>query len=232
MDHSDTKNRNGIRVVGSNVVGQSKDYSRYTLKWRGTGKASTTQIALYAIQMAAVILLSWLGATVTPVVGPGIGFLYWAYPFFVVFTLWWGIWGIIGAWIGSVIGAGLLVGSSIIASLGFSLGDFVPALLIFVLYRGFLSKHNIDPLGRDILSSRKALAWFIVWIMGITNIIGGLWGVWFLVYLGYVSPSEYWLGATLWITGDAIVLIIAPFLARSLTPIVERYGLINTGWVT
>ncbi|MEM0094666.1 MAG: hypothetical protein QXF41_00720 [Candidatus Micrarchaeaceae archaeon] len=205
-------------------------FSRYTLRWAPGGKLTTAQYALFAIQMAVVILLSWLGTVATPVVGPGIGFLYWAYPFFVVFTLWWGIWGIIGAWLGCVVGSGLLTGLPIIPSLAFSLGDFLPALLIFLLYRGYLAKHNVDPLGRDILSNKVAAAWFIFWVVGITNIIGGMWGVWVLVQLNFVPANAYWLGAGLWILGDAIVLIIAPFLSKYLTPIVERYGLVNQGW--
>lgn len=198
----------------------------------GSGKVTTTQFALYAIQIAVVILLSYLGVIATPVVGPGIGFLYWAYPFFVVFTLWWGIWGILGAWLGSVVGAGLLTGLPPVAAIGFSIGDLIPALLIFLMYRGYLAKHGVDPLGRDILKSKKAMAWFVFWVMGVTNIIGGLWGVWYLVQLTFVPANAYWFGSLLWIIGDCVVLVIAPFLAAKITPIVERYGLVNTGWLT
>lgn len=223
---------NTVNESEKTTSGPGYDSSRYTLKWMGSGKVTTTQFALYAIQMAVVILLSYLGATLTPVVGPGIGFLYWAYPFFVVFTLWWGIWGIMGAFVGSVVGAGLLTGLPPIPALGFSIGDLIPAILIFVLYRGYLAKHGVDPLGRDMLRSKKALGWFVVWVMGITNIIGGLWGVWILVSLGWVPPNAYLYGSGLWILGDAIVLIVAPFLTAAITPIVERYGLVNTGWLT
>ncbi|MEM3482354.1 MAG: hypothetical protein QW246_05005 [Thermoplasmata archaeon] len=207
------------------------NYREYTLKWT-SGEITTTQYTLYAIQIAVVILLSWLGVVLTPVVGPGIGFLYWAYPFFIVFTWWWGLWGVISAFIGCFIGAGLLTGLPLIPSLAFSVGDFVPALLVLLLYRGYLNRIGIDPLGRDILSNKKALFWFIFWVMGITNIFGGLWGVWVLVWLGFVPPNAYWLGASLWIIGDAIVLIIAPFLSRALTPIVERYGLVAKGLIS
>jgi hypothetical protein len=217
--------------MGELAAGINDKFSQYTLRWRG-GKLTTTQYALFAIQMAVVILLSWLGAIATPVVGPGIGFLYWAYPFFVVFTLWWGIWGILGAWVGAFIGSGLLTGLPVLPALGFSIGDLIPALLIFLLYRGYLRKHGVDPLGRDILKSKKSAFWFAVWVMGITNIFGGLWGVWILVILGFVPANAYLLGAGLWILGDAIVLLIAPFLSKYVTPVVERFGLINSGWVS
>lgn len=204
---------------------------KYTLKW-SVGKVSTTQVALFAIQMAVVILLSYLGVLATPVVGPGIAFLYWAYPFFIVFSLWWGIWGILGAFIGSFVGAGLMTGLPVAPALLFSIGDLVPALAVFVFYRGFLQKIGIDPFGRDILTSKKAAFWFVIWVMVITNLFSGFWGVYALLVLGFVPPSAYLLGSALWIIGDAIVLIIAPFLSRALTPIVERYGLIVRGWVT
>lgn len=211
---------------------KSNDYFLYTLKWNSGGNITTTQYVLYAIQIAVVILLSWLGVIATPVVGPGIGFLYWAYPFFVVFTLWWGLWGVIAAGIGCFIGAGLLTGMPLIPSLAFSVGDFVPALLILIFYRGVLAKRGIDPLGRDILKSKKAMLWFAVWVMGITNVIGGIWGVWVLTILGFVPKNAFWIGAGLWILGDAIVLLIAPFLAVSLTPIVRRYGLLAKGLIS
>ncbi len=211
---------------------KSSDYSLYTLKWNPGGKLNTTQYVLYAIQIAVVILLSWLGVIATPVVGPGIGFLYWAYPFFVVFTLWWGLWGVIAAGIGCFVGAGLLTGMPLVPALAFSVGDFVPALLILILYRGVLAKRGIDPLGRDILKSKKAAFWFVIWVMGITNVIGGMWGVWNLTLLGFVPKNAYWLGAGLWILGDAIVLLIAPFLIVSLTPIVRRYGLLTKGLIS
>jgi integral membrane sensor domain MASE1 len=98
-----------------------------------------------------------------------------------------------------------------------------------IFYRGVLSKRGIDPLGRDILKGGMAAFWYAVWVMGITNIIGGMWGVWTLTWLGFVPLKAYWLGASLWIIGDAIVLLIAPFLITFLTPIVRRYGLLAKG---
>ncbi|MCL4407467.1 MAG: hypothetical protein M1521_02370 [Thermotogae bacterium] len=59
-----------------------------------------------------------------------------------------------------------------------------------------------------------------------------MWGVWVLTELGFVPIKAYWLGASLWIIGDAIVLILMPFLSKYLTPIVERYGLLNKGWIS
>ncbi|MGC8545955.1 MAG: hypothetical protein ACP5NR_08465 [Athalassotoga sp.] len=56
--------------------------------------------------------------------------------------------------------------------------------------------------------------------------------MWVLTELGFVPIKAYWLGASLWIIGDAIVLILMPFLSRYLTPIVERYGLLNKGWIS
>lgn len=219
--------------MASSKKGGAEPLSRvYSLKWNPRKSITTTQYALYAVQIAVVILLSWMGTVMTPVVGPGIAFLYWAYPFFVLFTLWWGMWGILGAWIGSVVGAGMLTGLPIIPSLTFSIGDLVPALLIFILYRGYLVKHGVDPFGKDILHSFKSAAWFVFWVMGVTNIIGGLWGVWVLTGLGFVPVNAYWIGAGLWIIGDAIVLILMPFMSRYLTPIVERYGLLTRGWVS
>ena len=189
--------------------------------------SSITKYTVYILQIVLVIALSYLGVKDTPFV-QGIGLLYWAYPVFVLFTLWWGIWGVAGAYIGSLVGAGLFAGLSPAVSILFSTGDLVAAILILILYRStILKKQSISPYGSDILSNPKAFAWFISWIVVVTNVLGGLIGVTILLELGFVTAATYSLNLGVWIVGDAIVLILFPFLSKCLTPIMERKGLLQ-----
>ena len=66
------------------------------LKWGRGEPVSTTQYVLYAVQIAAVIILSYLSVVLLgPLSYSGISLFYFVYPFFLVFTMWWGIWGIL-----------------------------------------------------------------------------------------------------------------------------------------
>ena len=84
-------------------------WSNYTLKLGRGEPVSTTQYVLYAVQIAAIIILSYLSVVqLIPLSYSGISIFYFVYPFFLVFTMWWGSghrWGILGC----VLGAGLLL---------------------------------------------------------------------------------------------------------------------------
>lgn len=203
----------------------------YGLAWSPRGRVTTTQYALYAVQLAALIIISWFSTVSSTVVGPGIG-LYWATPFLVLFTLWWGGWGILGSYVGSVVGGGLLTGAPLLQALTVNICNLIPLILIFVLYRGYLARTGVDPMGRDIFNSRKAAFWFVFWIMLVTNAVQGLIGVGGLVIFGAVPPASFLVALGAWIVGNIIVLIAFPFMSRYLTPVVERYGLLTRGWVS
>lgn len=204
---------------------------KYTAKWNPMGKVTTTNFVMYAVQFAALIVLSWAGTVSSVIVGPGIG-LYWPYPFYILFVLWFGAWGIFGVYFGSVIGGGLLTGASLLQALTVNLSNLIPVLLIFLLYRIYMTRIGRDPFGKDILNNKLAAFWFVIWVMIITNVIGGLIGVWGLIQFGALPSSAFNLALITWVAGDIIVLIAFPFLSKYLTPIAERYGLLTHGWIT
>ena len=203
--------------------------SIYTLRWNPKHKITTTQYALYAVQFAALIILSWAGTISTAGFVMGI---YWPEAFYVLFVLWWGWWGIAAVYLGSVIGGGLLTGAPLLQALSVNTCNLASVLLIFLIYRTIITKSGLDPFGRDILSNKLAAFWFLFWIMGVTNIINGIIGVFFLIQFGAIPASTFYLSTGLWILGDAIALILFPFLTKYLTPIVERSGLLVRGWIT
>ena len=198
---------------------------------------------LYAVQIAAIIILSYLSVVLLgPLSYSGISLFYFVYPFFLVFTMWWGIWGILGAYVGCVLGAGLMVGLGVVPSLAYSVADFVPPFFAFIVYRGLLANQGFDPLWRDLtdkevagFKTKRVGAWFwFVLINGIIlNAISAELGIGIQYQMGLVPGDAFWLWWAGWFVGDLLAMvIITPVLVKGLTNLVERQGLVNHGWVT
>ena len=218
-------------------------WSNYTLRWGRGSPVSTIQYVLYAVQIAAIIILSYLSVVLLgPLSYSGISLFYFVYPFFLVFTMWWGIWGMLGAYIGCVLGAGLMVGLGPIPSIAYAVSDFVPPLLAFIAYRGVLAKMGFDPLWRDLTDkdiagykAKRGMAWFWFILLNglIFNAISAEMGVGIQYSLGLIPTDAYWIWWWGWFLGDLLAMvIITPILVKGLTKLVERQGLVNYGWVT
>lgn len=211
----------------------------------GGGRPVTaTQYTLYIVQIAVVVILSYLSVVMTgPFAYSGISLFYFVYAFIIVFTLWWGIWGMLGGYIGCVIGAGLLVGLGVVPSIAYAVSDLVPFLIMFIVYRGFLANRGIDPLMRDLVDkdvrgtkTKRGLAWFWFIIINVLvlNAISAELGVGIQYAFGLIPPDAFWIPWWWgWFIGDGIaMIIITPILVKGLTSLVERQGLVNYGWVT
>jgi len=224
-------------------AGPKYPWSNYTLRAGGGRPVTATQYTLYIVQIAVVIVLSYLSVVMLgPLSYSGISFFYFVYPFIIVFTLWWGLWGMLGGYIGCVVGAGLMVGLGVVPSVAYAVSDLVPFLVMFALYRGVLAKSGIDPLMRDLTDkevrgtkTKRGLAWlwFIVINVLVLNAISAELGIGIQNVLGLIPPGAFWLYWYGWFAGDGIaMIIITPILVKGLTSLVERQGLVNYGWVT
>jgi integral membrane sensor domain MASE1 len=217
-------------------------WSDYTLKWGRGRPVSPVQCALYAAQIALIILLSYLSVVLLgPLSYSGISLFYFVYPFFLVFSMWWGIWGMLGAYVGCVFGAGLFVGLGPVPSLLYATGDFVPPFLAFIIYRGLLAGRGYDPLWRDLtdrsiagFKTKRLCSWILfILINGVLlNALSAELGVGVQAWLGTVSADAFWPFWIGWFAGDlAAMIIITPLLVK-LTKFVEDHNLINHGWIT
>jgi hypothetical protein len=196
-------------------------------KKTATKASADLKYSVYVIQILIIIVLSYLGIVMGGQMAGGVSLFYWAYPFFVLFTLYWGIWGIAGAYLGSVIGAGMFTGLSPTVSILFSTGDLIAALLIYIVYNSrMLRDRGVSRYGDDIYGNRIAAAWFFAWVIVVTNIIGGLIGVTALLELNVIGTGQYFTAFGAWVVGDALLLLIFPALSGWLTPIIRRNGLI------
>ncbi len=204
--------------------------SRYGFAWN-PGKNTPARYGLFVLQAAIAVVLSYLGVVFSPVSFVGVGLFYWAEAFIMLFTLWWGIWGVAGTYIGTFIGAGVLTGISTPTALLFGLSDTVAVIISFMIYRAYASKHNISPFGADILHKPRALGLFILWIVVITNVIGAFIGVTILQIAGLITASNYLPALGIWIIGDAIMLLVfMPVTSKFVTPVLAKHGLVTEGW--
>ncbi|MDG7043927.1 MAG: hypothetical protein JRN02_00870 [Nitrososphaerota archaeon] len=159
-----------------------------------------------------------------------------------LFTMWWGFWGILGSYIGGVVGAGILVGVGLVPSLAYTLATLPALIPMFLIYRGYLSKHGVDPLFRDLVykeadrsKTHRIRAWFcfILINMVILNFVYA-YGLLEIEYLlGLVPPAMFWFYIYGFMIGNVIPsIILVPLMVRGLSSLVDRQGLVNIGWLS
>ncbi len=218
-------------------------WSNYGLKLSSGRPTTTVQYVTFIVQIAVLIVLNYLSVVLLgPLSYSGVSLFYFVYPFYIIFTIWWGLWGAIGAYIGGVVGAGLLVGVGVVPSLLSSFSVLFTALATFIFYRGFLSKHGIDPLMRDLTDGEisgykthrgQAWMWMILTNAVIFNLINTEIGINAEYVLGLIPPSAYWFWWAGWFLGQVISLIILmPIIVKGVSKVVERQGLVNIGWLS
>ena len=131
--------------------------------------------------------------------------------------------GVIAAYIGCYVGAGVLAGMSHVVALYWSLADVWQVLIPLVAFRTF--KANIE------LRTRKDLSIFLVFGLILNNLIGAGWGSATLAIGRVISWSNVififgsWFATNLIVTG-----IIATLMLRYLTPHVRRARLRVAGY--
>ncbi len=163
-------------------------------------------------------LLARFGVIAYPI-GPGSSGLYLSVAFMIPFTLWFGAWGAIAAYLGCFIGAGVLAHMPLTLNLYWSLADLWQVLIPLVIFRTF----NID-VG---LRTRRDFAFFFAFGWLLNNALGAAWGATALALGGLSSWKDVLSIFTGWLTGNLIVtIVITPLLLRYVTPWIQKRGLL------
>jgi len=157
-------------------------------------------------------------------VGPGVSALYLSVAFMIAFTLWFGAWGMIAAYLGCAIGAGLGY-VPLGVNLYWSLADLWQVLIPILAFK---------TLHADIgLRTKRDFFIFIVFGWILNNLIGAAWGTSSLA-IGGITTWEKVPGMFMgWFVGNLIVTIaITPILLRYITPNFKKAGiLVKKYWV-
>jgi hypothetical protein len=158
--------------------------------------------------------------------------LFVAIGFGIPFGIWFGGWGLIIGYIGTFVGAGLLVGTPLLINIPFSFVDWIQFGLPFLAYRLLARRFGLHPLGKDVYTV-KGFLFFLVFAVIVPNGLGALYGISILQAGGLVPPEAFGPAVVGWWVGNMIVsAIIAPILLTTVTPIIERFGLATHGVIT
>lgn len=148
----------------------------------------------------------------------GISTLYVAVAFMILFTLWFGAYGAIAAYAGTLIGSGLLSANPSIpadVAIYWSIAGLLQVLIPLVALRTF----DVD-LG---LENRRDWTLLLLFGVVINNIVGAAWGAYTLALGNVIMSSQIGSVFTLWLIGNIIVtILIVPLGLRFLTPKIRR----------
>jgi hypothetical protein len=166
-------------------------------------------------------LLAAFGVINIPI-APGVSGLYIAVAFMIAFALWFGGWGVLAAYLGCILGAGVAGGVPPLLNPLWSLADLWQVLIPLAAFRAF----HADP-G---LWTRRDLGVFLAFGWLANNLAGAGWGAGTLALGGVIPmavlPGAFWS----WFLGNLVVTaIITPLLLVTLTPRLREAGLLVKG---
>jgi len=146
----------------------------------------------------------------------GVSTLYFAVAFMILFTLWFGAYGAIAAYAGTLIGSGLLNPAiPPVVAIYWSIAGLLQVLIPLVAFRTF----KVD------LALENRRDWTLLLLFGvlINNLAGAAWGAWTLAFGNVIAASQIGSVFTLWLIGNIIVtIIIVPLALRHLTPKIRK----------
>ena len=174
-------------------------------------------VILTLILIVIDTVLSWLSVKLFPTVANGIvSWIYVAVAFMVLFTLWFGAYGAIAAYVGTLAGSGLLVSEALAANpliaVIWALAGLIQVLIPLAAVRSF---------GIDLsLQSPRDYTYLFLFGVLINNLVGAAWAAWTLSLADTVNmPAVF----SAWFIGNAVVcLIILPIGLKFFTPSVEK----------
>ncbi|MDH2902024.1 MAG: hypothetical protein PXY39_13730 [archaeon] len=185
-------------------------------------RVGAIEIALVAMCTAIYTALGIFAAGFTVV--PGVTAFYTPDAFIIPASIWFGVWGSLGAYFGSILfspyyGYGYQIG----AAFG------IPDMLSGVVAGLALRRLNIDFSLRD----KRSLALFAVFAVFLGPIVEALTGEIIYVAIGFQTLSfAYTIGIAVWLFGDfTAVGVIGVILMRVLSKYVQRTPLYHRGYV-
>jgi integral membrane sensor domain MASE1 len=176
----------------------------------------STYVNIFLFLTLLNALLSRFAVVKSPLeLAPGVSGLYFAVSFMVVFALWYGIWGALSAYLGCMVGAGILANMPLKLNIVWSLADLWQVLIPLAAFAYF--KADIG------LKTKRDFVVFLVFGVFINNLVGALWGSYTLFLEGMITWAEFFTTFAGWFLGNIVVaIILVPFLLRYITPYIRQ----------
>ena len=175
-------------------------------------------VILTLVLIVVNTLIAWLCRIALPADVGGVSRLYVAVAFMILFTLWFGAYGAIAAYAGTLIGSGLLSSNPAIppdVAIYWSIAGLLQVLIPLIALRTF----EVD------LSLENRRDWTLLLLFGvlINNVAGAAWGAYTLALGNVIQSSQIGSTFMLWLIGNIIVtIILVPLGLKFLTPKVRR----------
>jgi hypothetical protein len=173
-------------------------------------------VILTFILILAETLLAWLSMKLAPAAVGGVSWIYVAVAFMILFTLWFGAYGAIAAYVGTLVGAGLLTSDKLMLNPGIALLWAVAGLLQVLIPLVALRTFDFD------LNLESRRDWTLLLLFGvlINNVVGAAWGAW---TLSLIAPGTFGSIFATWLIGNIIVtLLILPASLKFFTRKIQR----------
>jgi hypothetical protein len=173
-------------------------------------------VILTLILIVVDTLLAWISVKLIPAAAGSVSLVYIAVAFMILFTLWFGAYGAIAAYVGTLLGSGLL-GSDTFSqhpeiALVWAIAGLLQVLIPLVAVRSFEVDLSLE--------NPRDLTYVLIFGVIVNNIVGAAWGAWTLALAGPVDLGSVF--AT-WLIGNIIVtILIVPLALKHFTPKVQK----------
>ena len=160
--------------------------------------------------------LAWISVSIFPFGASGVSRIFIAVAFMILFTLWFGAYGAIAAYVGTLLGSGLLASESLrqhpqIAII-WAVAGLVQVLIPLVAVRMF----EVDLT----LENRRDWTIILLFAVLINNLVGAAWGA---VTLSLIEPGTMASTFSSWLIGNIVItILIVPIALRVLTEKVSK----------
>ncbi|MCK9579216.1 MAG: hypothetical protein M0Q92_02055 [Methanoregula sp.] len=146
----------------------------------------------------------------------GIAYLFPAVAFMILFTLWYGCYGAIAAYVGTLFGSGLfsteILANNPLVAILWAVAGLIQVLIPLIAVRSF----DVDLS----LGSRRDVSLILLFGVVINNLIGAAWGA---GTLGIINPDTMGSIFSTWLIGNVIVtLLIVPLALWLVTPKIQK----------
>ena len=173
-------------------------------------------VILTLILIVVDTFLAWISVKLIPAAAGSVSLVYIAVAFMILFTLWFGAYGAIAAYVGTLLGSGLL-GSDTFSqhpeiALVWAIAGLLQVLIPLVAVRSFEVDLSLE--------NPRDLTYVLLFGVIVNNIVGAAWGAWTLALAEPVNLGSVF--AT-WLIGNIIVtILIVPVVLKRLTPRIQK----------
>jgi len=173
-------------------------------------------VILTLILIIVNTVLAYASVKLIPTNASGISYIFPAVAFMILFTLWYGAYGAVAAYIGTLVGSGFLAVQLLADNPGIALiwavAGLLQALIPLVAVRSF----EVDLA----LENRRDLVIIILFAVIINNLVGAAWGAW---TLSLIEPGMMGSIFSTWLIGNVIAtLVIVPLALRIFSPKIQK----------